>query len=169
MISENVFSGANYNPANTPALNNRHWHTSTSTDFWGFSTFITARSSMTPQYGDGTLAGDPFVTYFNLGNGMFFKEDGVTIDIERTCSMADSFISQGFTYFDTAYGYHNGESEVAVGEALKGIYPVLDDGALATLKKTITDVVYQRGDDFTVQYDRYIAAGSGAALSIKHI
>ncbi len=78
LISENVFSGANYNPANTPALNNRHWHTSTSTDFWGFSTFITARSSMTPQYGDGTLAGDPFVTYFNLGNGMFFKEEGET-------------------------------------------------------------------------------------------
>ena len=55
----------------------------------------------------------------------------------------------------------------AVGEALRTIYPVLDDSALATLKGTIGDIVYQRGDSFTVQYDRYIAAGSGAAVSDK--
>ena len=55
----------------------------------------------------------------------------------------------------------------AVGEALRTIYPVLDDSALATLEDTIGDIVYQRGDSFTVQYDRYIAAGSGAAVSDK--
>ena len=55
----------------------------------------------------------------------------------------------------------------AVGEALRTIYPVLDDSALATLKGTIGSIVYQRGDSFTVQYDRYIAAGSGAAISDK--
>ena len=55
----------------------------------------------------------------------------------------------------------------AVGEALRTIYPVLDDSALATLKDTIGGIVYQRGDSFTVQYDRYIAAGSGAAVSDK--
>ena len=55
----------------------------------------------------------------------------------------------------------------AVGEALRTIYPVLDDSALATLKGTISSIVYQRGDSFTVQYDRYIAAGSGAAVSSK--
>ena len=54
-----------------------------------------------------------------------------------------------------------------VGEALKGIYPVLDDSALGTLKGTIASIVYQRGDDFTVKYDRYVAAGSDAALSNK--
>ena len=52
-----------------------------------------------------------------------------------------------------------------VGEALKGIYPVLDDSALATLKDTISSVVFQRGDSFTVQYDRYVAAGSGSAVA----
>lgn len=51
-----------------------------------------------------------------------------------------------------------------VGAALQGIYPVLDASALSTLKGTIQDIVYQQGDDFTVQYDRYMAAGSGAAL-----
>lgn len=55
----------------------------------------------------------------------------------------------------------------AVGEALRTIYPVLDDSALATLEDTIGAIVYQRGDSFTVQYDRYIAAGSGAAVSDK--
>ena len=55
----------------------------------------------------------------------------------------------------------------AVSEALRTIYPVLDDSALATLEDTIGGIVYQRGDSFTVQYDRYIAAGSGAAVSDK--
>ena len=59
------------------------------------------------------------------------------------------------------------ETYLLVGEALKGIYPVLDDSALATLKKTITNSVYQRGDTFTVQYDRYMKDGSDAALTNK--
>ncbi len=54
-----------------------------------------------------------------------------------------------------------------VGEALKGIYPVMDDEALSTLEGTIADIVYQTGDDFTVQYDRYVKAGSDAALESK--
>ena len=78
LISENVFSGSNYNPVNTPEINYKHCHTSTATDFWGFSSFITARSSLKPQLGDNTLASDPFVTYFNLGNGMFFNVEGET-------------------------------------------------------------------------------------------
>ena len=35
--------------------------------------------------------------------------------------MVDRAIDGGITYFDTAYGYHNEESEVFVGEALKGL------------------------------------------------
>ena len=57
---------------------------------------------------------------------------------------------------DAAYG--------AVGVALQGIYEVLDDNALSTLKSTISNIAYQSGDDFCVQYDRYMAAGSGEAL-----
>ncbi|MBR6569671.1 MAG: hypothetical protein IKK75_04390, partial [Clostridia bacterium] len=59
------------------------------------------------------------------------------------------------------------EAYIAVGEALKGIYPVMDDEALATLEGTIAAIVYQAGDDFTVQYDRYAEAGSLAALDNK--
>ena len=57
------------------------------------------------------------------------------------------------------------EAYLVVGEALKGIYPVLDDAALETLHDTIQAIVYQSGDDFTTQYDRYMDAGSGEALS----
>ena len=60
-----------------------------------------------------------------------------------------------------------GEAYLLVGEALKGIYPVMDDEALKTLEGTIADIVYQAGDDFTIQYDRYVEAGSKAALDNK--
>ena len=78
LISENSFTGSSYNPVNTPAITDILRHTSIATNFHGFSSFITARSTLMPQYGNGTLADDPFVTYFNLGNGKFFKEEGVT-------------------------------------------------------------------------------------------
>ena len=48
-----------------------------------------------------------------------------------------------------------------VGEALKALYPVLDDGAVSSLRGTMEAIIYQPGDTFDVQYDRY-AAQSGA-------
>lgn len=54
---------------------------------------------------------------------------------------------------------------VAVGEALKTIYPVMDDAALETLQGTVAGVVYEAGADFAALYDKYMAAGSKAALS----
>ena len=77
LISENSFTGSSYNPVNTPQITSLLCHTTSKTNFHGFSSFITARSTLTPQ-DNGSLVTDPFVTYFNLGNGMFFKEEGVT-------------------------------------------------------------------------------------------
>ena len=45
------------------------------------------------------------------------------IDIETVKQMVDLFIKRGYNYFDTANSYHNGESEVAVKEALLDRYP----------------------------------------------
>jgi len=56
------------------------------------------------------------------------------------------------------------EKYVAVGEALKVIYPALDDTALETLKQTIYDIVAQSGDNYTVRFDRYSARGGAAAI-----
>jgi len=67
----------------------------------------------------------------------------------------------------TALSAKADEAYAVVGEALKGIYPVMDDAALNTLKNTIASITYQAGDDFTKQYDRYIEAGSADAMESK--
>lgn len=41
-----------------------------------------------------------------------------TIDDEAFCKMIDAYIEQGFQYFDTAYPYHNQQSEEAVKRCL---------------------------------------------------
>ncbi len=45
------------------------------------------------------------------------------IDIPEVCKMVDLFLERGFTYFDTAWAYHNGKSEVAAREALIKRHP----------------------------------------------
>jgi len=45
------------------------------------------------------------------------------IDLEQTKQMVDLFLSSGFNYFDTAYGYANGESERTAKAALVDRYP----------------------------------------------
>lgn len=47
-----------------------------------------------------------------------------------------------------------------VGEELKKIYPVLDDASLSTLEETVEGIIYQAGDDFSSQYDRYLGQGN---------
>ncbi len=44
------------------------------------------------------------------------------IDDELFCKMVDTFMEQGFTYFDTAYPYHNQKSEGAVKRCLVDRY-----------------------------------------------
>lgn len=51
------------------------------------------------------------------------KNDRKSIDMEQFCRMADTFIENGFTYFDTAYMYHDGISESAIREAVVDRYP----------------------------------------------
>ena len=60
-----------------------------------------------------------------LGFGMMRLpklEDG-SIDIEQVKEMVDIFMGAGLTYFDTAFVYDNGESEVATRKALVERYP----------------------------------------------
>lgn len=51
------------------------------------------------------------------------EDDSASIDLEQVCRMVDSFMEQGFTYFDTAYMYHKYVSETAVRKALVERYP----------------------------------------------
>ena len=45
------------------------------------------------------------------------------VDIEQVKVMVDAFISNGFNYFDTAHGYIDGLSELAIKECLTSRYP----------------------------------------------
>ena len=56
---------------------------------------------------------------------------GDEIDLALTKKMVDRFMEEGFTYFDTAYVYAGGKSEVAAREAIVKRYP-RDSFQLAT-------------------------------------
>lgn len=49
--------------------------------------------------------------------------EGKVFDHAQVCAMVDAFMDAGFTYFDTAYGYHDGRSEHELKAALVDRYP----------------------------------------------
>ena len=64
----------------------------------------------------------------NLGFGLMRlplldPNDEKSIDLERFKQMADPYLERGFTYFDTAIGYHGFESQRAVKTALVDRHP----------------------------------------------
>ncbi len=67
-----------------------------------------------------------------LGFGLMrLPEKNGEIDLEQVCRMVDQYMKMDRHYFDTAYVYHNGTSEVAAREALVKRYP-RDSFMLAT-------------------------------------
>ena len=45
------------------------------------------------------------------------------VDYEEFIKMADAFVDAGFNYFDTAHGYIDGKSEIAIRECVSKRYP----------------------------------------------
>ena len=70
-----------------------------------------------------------------LGFGLMrlpkMANDPTKIDVEETTKMVDLFMDAGLTYFDTAFVYDRGDSEIAAGKALVERYP-RDSFTLAT-------------------------------------
>lgn len=64
------------------------------------------------------------------------KEDQASIDFEQLNEMVDTFLERGFTYFDTAYMYHDYKSEIALREALVKRHP-RDSFTVATKMPTM--------------------------------
>lgn len=62
------------------------------------------------------------VSRLGFGGMRFPTTDDGKIDRPQAAAMMDTAYQNGVNYFDTAYGYHDGESEVVMGEAL-GRYP----------------------------------------------
>ena len=60
----------------------------------------------------------------NFGFGyMRLPMIGEDVDIPQTMEMVDTFLANGFNYFDTAHGYINGKSELAIKTCLSSRYP----------------------------------------------
>lgn len=85
-----------------------------------------------------------------LGFGMMrlpLREGGEAkdVDLEQVCAMVDTFLQRGFSYFDTAYFYHGGNSENVARQALVERYPrsrfVLADKLPVSLLKEPADQV----------------------------
>ena len=59
-----------------------------------------------------------------LGFGLMrLPEKDGQVDIDRVSAMVDEYMKMDKRYFDTAYVYHGGKSEVAAREALVKRYP----------------------------------------------
>ena len=87
-----------------------------------------------------------------------------TVQVDMSGFEATPEMLEAAAAADEAYGQ--------VAEALKGLYPVLDDDALSSLRETMETIVYQAGDTYDTQYDRYVAqSGSGSTVTgylIRH-
>lgn len=60
----------------------------------------------------------------NFGFGcMRLPKNGDEVDYGEFTKMIDTFIENGFNYFDTAHGYHDGKSETALRDCLVKRYP----------------------------------------------
>lgn len=60
----------------------------------------------------------------NFGFGcMRLPGDGSEDSYAEICKMVDTFLENGFNYFDTAHGYLGGKSEIAIRECLVKRYP----------------------------------------------
>lgn len=66
--TERWFTGGSRNPANLPEMKNSLKYNADNFDFPGMASMMSARSTLSWD-----LAEEPFITYFNLGNGKFFN------------------------------------------------------------------------------------------------
>lgn len=80
---------------------------------------------------------------FGFGYMRLPMKDG-EVDTAETCRMVDAFLDAGFNYFDTAHGYLQGKSELALKDCLTSGYPrdryVLTDKLTANFFKSEADI-----------------------------
>ena len=97
------------------------------------------------------------------------------IDNEQVCGMVDRFIDSGFNYFDTAHGYHDGMSEVAVKECLTSRHDrseyILTDKLTGDYFKTEEDIrplIDLQLETCGVEYFDFLLMHSQSAKNFDH-
>ncbi|MCR4762042.1 MAG: aldo/keto reductase [Lachnospiraceae bacterium] len=82
--------------------------------------------------------------------------DEASVDVEQVCRMVDVFLERGFTYFDTAWMYHDFNSENVVKTALVDRYP-RDSFTIAT--KLHGEYIKTREDRDKIFYEQMRKTG----------
>ena len=91
----------------------------------------------------------------NFGFGcMRLPMIGEDVDMEQTKQMVDCFLEQGFNYFDTAHGYLQGKSELALKECLTSRYPRED----YVLTDKLSGSYFKKEEDIRPFFESQLAA-----------
>lgn len=91
----------------------------------------------------------------NFGFGcMRLPMKGDEVDAAEMNRMVDTFLENGFNYFDTAHGYVNGKSETALRECLTSRYP--RDRYILTNK--LTDFFFKKQEDIRPFFESQLKA-----------
>lgn len=89
----------------------------------------------------------------NFGFGcMRLPMNGEEVDYTEFNKMIDTFIANGFNYFDTAHGYHNGKSETAIADCLVKRYP--RDKYILTDK--LTNFCFEKEEDVKPFFEKQL-------------
>ncbi len=91
----------------------------------------------------------------NFGFGcMRLPMIGEDVDMEQTKQMVDCFLEQGFNYFDTAHGYLQGKSELALKECLTSRYQRED----YVLTNKLSGSYFKKEEDIRPIFESQLAA-----------
>ena len=91
----------------------------------------------------------------NFGFGcMRLPKIGDEIDNAEMCKMVDSFLEKGFNYFDTAHGYIEGKSEIAVRECLTSRHPRVS----YILANKLSGTFFQKQEDIRPLFEEQLKA-----------
>lgn len=86
----------------------------------------------------------------NFGFGcMRLKMNGDKVDYDEFNRMIDAFIGAGFNYFDTAHGYIDGKSEIAIGKCLSARYNRKD----FVLANKLSDWYFEKEEDIVLLFE----------------
>ncbi len=90
---------------------------------------------------------------FGFGCMRLPMKDG-EVDKDEMCRMVDTFLENGFNYFDTAHGYLGGKSETALRDCLTSRYP--RDRYILTNK--LTNFFFKKQEDIRPFFESQLAA-----------
>lgn len=79
-------------------------------------------------------------------------DNKTSIDIEQLKKMVDAYLDAGFTYFDTAFPYHDQMSECAMKEALADRY----DRSRYIFADKMPTILVQSADEYPMYFNRQL-------------